>query len=156
MRDFLWIVAFWPLFADPFGFGQTVNKGGWGPWRYTDFKVTAVEFRSKCVSSSDGDSKWAYQFRSRVDLTVDFGERVEHGVDGVSKNELGQTKRLTLDEREIGPVFETQIHGTCAEVKELKIEVMCVTDPGAGGPCYADAGEGRVDLDLGPKPARFQ
>jgi hypothetical protein len=155
MREFLSIAACGLLLAAASASCQTADKDGWGPWRYTDFKVSGIEFRSKCVSSTDADSKWAYQFRSRFGTsTVDFGERVEHGADGAPKNEFERIKRLTISPLEIGPVFKTQLHGTCAEVKELKIEIVCVTVPSIESPCYND-GDGE-QVEPNPNSAKLR
>jgi hypothetical protein len=139
MRRLLWIAAFGLLLVGSHGFSQTTNKAEWGPWRYTNFKVSAIEFRSKCISSSDGDSRWAYQFRSHYDAPGDFAERVEHGHANSRKNDFDKRWRLTLDGGKMSPVFETQLHSTCAEIQELRIEVSCATTVlGLEGPCYQE------------------
>ena len=78
------------------------SKDGWGPWRSTVYYREGIQFRSKCMSSSDTDSKWEYQFRSRYDRrTMDFVEQEEHGVPDTTRNELGEPQILTLDQGKV-------------------------------------------------------
>ena len=147
MRELLWFAAWCTLIAPPPDFGQNSNKDGWGLWRCTCVNATpwsGVPFRSKCISNSGGDSKWAYQFRSRYDSIMDFVERVEHGVDGAKTNEFHRPKAVALDGGALSPVFKTVLHGTCEQLGELKIElkieVICVTPHDrygeANDPCF--------------------
>jgi hypothetical protein len=103
---------------------------------------SGIRFRSKCIANSGGDSKWAYQFRSRYDTFEDFVERVEHGVDGATTNEFNRPEAVALEGGALSPVFETVLHGTCEELSELKIEVMCVASHDVSGeenlPCFQD------------------
>jgi hypothetical protein len=148
MRELLWFAAWCTLIASPPYFGQN-SSNGWGPWRCTyqnDKPWSGIPFRSKCISNSGGDSKWAYQFRSRYDHTMDFTERVEHGVDGAKTNEFNRPEAMALDGGALSPVFETVLHGTCEQLGELKIElkieVVCVTKHDRYGegndPCFQD------------------
>jgi len=153
IRKLLWFAAWFTLIAPPPDLGQSSSKVGWGPWRYTwqdgeHWKEywSGIPFRSKCVSNSGSDSKWAYQFRSRYSGTLDFVARVEHGVDGAVTNEFNRPEVFSLDGGALSPVFETVLHGTCEQLGEqklgLKIEVICVTDPNRdreeNNPCYQD------------------
>ncbi len=160
MHKLFWLVVACPLFAasSSYGFCQTAGKDGWGPWRYTDYKVAGIEFRSKCLSSSGADSKWAYQFRSRHDRSVDFVEREEEGVLDTPRNEFDAPEMFTLDAGAISPVFEAGIHGTCAQVHELKIEVECVAehDQFGGLTCFQDANGAQVGSKPVPDNPRYQ
>ena len=145
MRKLLWFVACCTLIAPLPDFGQNSSKDGWGPWRCTcqnDKPWSGIPFRSKCISNSSGDSKWAYQFQSRYDDTMDFVERVERGVDGAKTNEFNRPEAVVLDGGALSPLFETVLHGTCEQLSELKIEVMCVTKHDRYGegndPCFQD------------------
>src|SRR3569833_227312 len=81
-------------------FGQTVKPIEWGPWRYTDYKTTGIEFRSRCVLDSDHESSWEFQFRSRHDQEVDFGWRVERGVKVARENAFDRTTRANIRQGE--------------------------------------------------------
>jgi len=134
----------------------------WGPWRYQNL-WSGIRFRSKCIPSSGGDSKWAYQFRSRYDHTMDFSEWVEHSVDGVTTNEL-RPEAVALEGGALSPVFETVLHGTCEQFLErkadLKIEVMCVTQHdrlGEGNDlCFQDASGAPLEFKRAPDNPRYQ
>jgi hypothetical protein len=110
-----------------------------------------MRFRSKCVSNLGTDSKWEYQFLTLMNVDVDFVEREEHGVPGTTRNELGPPQVITLNVGKVSPVFESTVHGTCSEIRELKVEILCVTgvDRDTGlYPCFNDGQAHPVD----PKP----
>lgn len=163
MRKLLWFAACFILIAPPHDFGQNPSKDGWGPWR--SYNVwSGIPFRSKCISSSGGDSIWAYQFRSRFDHAMDFVEREEHGVDGATTNEFNQPAAFTLEGGALSPVFETLLHGTCDKFRELnielRIEVMCVTlhdRYGEGNdPCFQDGNGTPLEFKRTPNNPRYQ
>ena len=124
------------LFASFAGLAQSPRDPDWGNWRYTDFKTSGIEFRTKCLSSSGSESRWAFQFRSRHDQTVDFGWRVEHRLEGTHRNAFADVERETLEPGEMSKAHKTTLFGTCANVRELNIEVRCVTVPGLEADCY--------------------
>jgi hypothetical protein len=152
MFKFSWSTACFLLFSS-FCFSQTADKNGWGPWRYTDFKVSGIEFRTKCLSTLGADSKWGYQFRSRHDSETDFVEREEHGVKGSSENGWNTPRAFTLGEGEMSSVLETQLHGTCARIRELRIEVVCDVELGVypNDPCFLNADGELLELKTFPK-----
>jgi hypothetical protein len=163
MRTLLWFAACCIMIAPPSDFGQNSSKDGWGPWRYTWQEPnfwSGIPFRSKCISSSVGDSKWAYQFRSRYDHTMDFVERQEHGVDGATSNKFNRPEAFTLEAGALSPVFETRLHGTCQEFHELKIEVLCVTMHDRYGernnPCFQDENGAPLEFKGIPDNPRYQ
>jgi hypothetical protein len=129
MHKLCWFAGCFLLWIALPGFPQTSNKEGWGPWRSTNFIVEGIQYRSKCISSSGSDSQWNYQFRSRYDQHADFLEREEHGIEGVPKNEWNVPQVVAIEGGQLSPVLKTQLHGRCAEVRELKIEIFCVAVP---------------------------
>jgi hypothetical protein len=167
MTKLVWFAACWILIAPPPAFGQNSSKDGWGPWRYTweSPKLwSGVPFRSKCISTSGDDSIWAYQFRSRYDNIIDFVEREEHGLDGATTNEFNRPEAFTLEKGALSPVFETRLHGTCEEFRELKhelkIEVICVTQHDLSGegnlPCFQDENGAPLEFKRIPDNPRYQ
>jgi hypothetical protein len=146
------------VFATPGLFGQTASKIGWGPWQYTDFKVSGIEFRSKCLSSSGVDSRWAYQFRSRHDRTSDFVERHEDGFDDGTTNGFDRPEAFTLEAGALSPVFETRMHGTCEQLHKLRIEIMCdsVHEYYGDDPCFRDENGTPLEFKRIPDKPRYQ
>jgi hypothetical protein len=134
--------------------GQETSKEGWGPWRYTwhgQDLWSGMPFRSKCLSTdSDGDSLWAYQFKSRYGDDMAFVTKTEQAVDESRTNGFSKPEIVTLGGGSLSPVFHTKLHGSCADHKELKIEVMCV-EAGwnyglADDPCYHDQNGNPLDM----------
>jgi hypothetical protein len=182
MQKLLWFAICYVFFASLPDFGQNSSRDGWGPWRYTwqssdgtwpsspqNWYWSGIPFRSKCISSSGGDSTWAYQFRSRyVDGmgsgTMSFVEREEHGVDGATTNEFNQPEVFTLKGGALSPVFETHLHGTCEKFRELKhelkIQVLCVTDAhlydGGDFPCFQDKNGTPLEFKRIPDHPEYQ
>ena len=121
---------------------------------------SGIRFRSKCISSSGAGSKWAYQFRSRYDTFEDFVERVEHGADGATTNEFNRPEAVALEGGALSPVFETVLHGTCEELRELKIEVICVASHDVSGegslPCFQDENGAPLEFKRIPDNPRYQ
>jgi hypothetical protein len=126
--------------------GQKASEIGWGPWRYTwhdQDKWSGVRFRTKCMSTdSKGDSEWAYQFKSRYDHSMAFVTKTEQGVLGSKINGFSRPEIVTLDGGALSATFHTNLHGSCEDHKELKIEVTCVEEGSSYGagvdPCYHD------------------
>ena len=163
MRTLLCFAACCILIAPPPGSGQDSSKDGWGPWRYTwrDANLwSGILFRSKCILNSGSDSQWAVQFRSRYDHTMDFVERQEHGVDGTTTNEFNRPEAFMLEAGALSPVFDTRLHGTCEELPELKIEVVCVTMHDRYGegnnPCFQDENGAPLQFKRIPDNPRYQ
>ncbi|MFZ0744313.1 MAG: hypothetical protein WAM85_07890 [Terracidiphilus sp.] len=170
MQKLLWFVSCCILIAPALALGQNpskTGKDGWGPWRYTwqaPEYWSGIPFRSKCVSNSGGDSVWEYQFRSRYDGAMDFVEREEHGVDGSTTNDFNRPEAFTFKGGALSPVFETRLHGTCEELRELKhelkIEVMCVTEHDQYGEgnfrCFQDENGAPLEFKRIPDHPRYQ
>jgi hypothetical protein len=149
MRMLLCLAA-WSLLIPPLqDFGQDSNNDGWGPWRHTwdsDKPWSGIPFHSKCIANAGGDSKWAYQFKSKYGGTMHFVARIEHDVAGAATNGFNRNEIFSIDGHALSPVFETVLHGTCEQLgeqkHELAIEVLCVTNPfqdtEVNDPCYHD------------------
>jgi len=93
------------------------------------------------VSNLGADSKWEYQFLTLMNVDSDIVEREEHAVPGTTRNELGPFQVVTLKVGAVSPVFESTVHGTCAEIRELKVEVLCavrVDEDNGLYPCFYD------------------
>ena len=56
-------------------------------------------------------------------------------------------------------MFETEIHGTCSQVRELKIEVVCVIvhdQSIVNAPCFKNADDEQIEFKSLPASPRYK
>lgn len=85
-------------------------------------------------------------------------------MDGTTANEFNRPDAFTLDGGALSPVYETRLHGTCEDFRklnrELRIEVICVTDHDRAGeeniPCFQDENGAPLEFKRTPDHPRYQ
>jgi hypothetical protein len=128
------LVAFVALLTSVSAEAQTPG-GSWGPWSRLTTARTGLESRVRCEYSTGPDSMWAFQIKNITTQTLDVVEREQYGPPDLRINKFGAPGLWTIGPGTTSPVLETSLHGTCAQVHDLKIDFVCVVPHGDTQAC---------------------